>query len=78
MILGGGIIRSGGKTKYIMMVDMIGTWLVGVPLGFLMAFVLKAPIPIVYFVLSLEECVRLSITLILFRGRKWMISLQGN
>ena len=27
MILGGGIIRSGGKTKYVMMIDMMGTWL---------------------------------------------------
>ncbi len=27
MILGGGIIRSGGKTSYIMCIDFIGTWL---------------------------------------------------
>ena len=26
MILGGGVIRSGGKTKYVMMIDMIGTF----------------------------------------------------
>ena len=35
MILGGGIIRSGGRTKYIMMIDMLGTWLIGVPLALL-------------------------------------------
>ncbi len=35
MILGGGIIRSGGKTKYVMMIDMMGTWLIGVPLALL-------------------------------------------
>lgn len=34
MILGGGIIRSGGKTKYIMWIDLLGTWALGVPLGF--------------------------------------------
>ena len=27
MILGGGIIRSGGNTKIIMVIDIIGTWL---------------------------------------------------
>lgn len=72
MILGGGIIRSGGKTKYIMCVDFIGTWLFGVPLGLLAAFVCKLPIPLVYFILSLEEVVRLMITLVLFRKRVWM------
>ena len=38
MILGGGIIRSGGRTKYVMYIDIIGTWIFGVPLGFLAAF----------------------------------------
>ena len=33
MILGGGIIRSGGRTKYVMFIDMTGTWCFGVPLG---------------------------------------------
>ena len=29
MILGGGIIRSGGRTKYVMFIDMVGTWCFG-------------------------------------------------
>ena len=75
MIVGGGIIRSGGKTKYVMMIDMIGTWVFGVPLGWLAAFVLKLPIPYVYFILSLEECIRFAISVEVLRKRKWMQSL---
>lgn len=75
MIVGGGIIRSGGKTKYVMMIDMIGTWVFGVPLGWLAAFVLKLPIPYVYFILSLEECIRFAISVAVLRKRKWMQSL---
>lgn len=75
MILGGGIIRSGGKTKYIMWVDMIGTWIFGVPLGLLSAFVWKLDIAYVYFILSLEECVRLGISFVLFKKRTWMESI---
>lgn len=75
MILGGGIIRSGGKTKYVMCIDFIGTWLFGVPLGLLAAFVWKLPIPWVYFILSLEEVVRLVISLVLFRKKVWMEQL---
>lgn len=72
MILGGGIIRSGGMTRYVMWIDMIGTWAFGVPLGFLAAFVWKMPIYQVYFILSLEEVFRLFISLAVFRKKSWM------
>lgn len=75
MILGSGILRSGGKTNYVMYIDFIGTWLFGVPLGLLAAFVLKLPIAGVYLMLSLEECVRLVISLVLFRKKVWMSQL---
>lgn len=75
MILGGGIIRSGGKTKYVMCIDFIGTWIFGVPLGLLAAFVWKLSIPYVYFILSLEEIVRLVISFVLFRKKSWMEQL---
>ncbi len=72
MILGGGIIRSGGMTRYVMWIDMIGTWVFGVPLGFLAAFVWNLPIPQVYFILSLEEVVRFLISIAVFRKKNWM------
>lgn len=76
MILGGGIIRSGGRTKYAMAIDIIGTWGFGVPLGLLSAFVLKLSIPYVYFILSLEECVRFAISMVVLRKKNWMQSLD--
>ena len=78
MILGGGIIRSGGRTKYVMFIDVVGTWCFGVPLGLLSAFVWKLSIPYVYFLLSLEECIRFGISLIVFRRRKWMNQLEAS
>lgn len=77
MILGGGIIRSGGKTNYVMLVDIIGTWGFGVPLGLVSAFVLRLSIPYVYFILSLEECIRLGMGLVIFRKKHWMQILQS-
>lgn len=75
MILGGGILRSGGRTRYVMYIDLLGTWLFGVPLGLLAAFGLGLPLPWVYFLLSLEEGVRLGISLALFRKGNWMQQL---
>lgn len=76
MILGGGIIRSGGRTKYIMMIDMLGTWAVGVPLALFTGLYLRLPIVWVYFIMSQEETVRLLISVWMFRGRKWMNTLE--
>ena len=78
MILGGGILRSGGRTKYVMFIDVIGTWCFGVPLGLLGAFVLKLPVAWVYFLLSLEECIRFVISMAVFRRKKWMHRLEAN
>lgn len=75
MILGGGIIRSGGKTKYVMIIDLIGTWGLGVPTGLITAFVFNLPIVTVYFLLSLEEVVRLLISIHIFRKKKWMMNI---
>lgn len=76
MIVGGGIIRSGGKTAYVMFIDLIGTWVFGVPLALLSAFVFRLTIPYVYFILSLEECIRFGISVIVLRRKKWMQSLE--
>lgn len=76
MILGGGIIRSGGRTTYIMAIDMAGTWLVGVPLGLITAFWLHLPIVWVYVILSQEELVRLLLSALVFRRRHWMASFS--
>lgn len=75
MILAGGVLRSGGDTKLVMFIDLIGTWLLGVPLGLLAAFALHLPIVYVYLLLSFEEVVRLMIAAVLFRRKKWMQSL---
>ena len=77
MIMSGGILRSGGKTEYVMVIDIVGTWCFGVPLGFLAAFGLQLCVAYVYFILSLEECVRFAMSVVVFRRRKWMQSLQA-
>lgn len=72
MIIAGGILRSGGNTKYTLYIDLIGTWCFGVPLGLIAAFVFHLPIYLVYFILSLEEIVRLVIGIYVFKSKRWM------
>lgn len=77
MILGGGVIRSGGRTGYVMVIDLVGTWLFGVPLGYLAAFRWGLSIGWTYYILSLEECVRLLLGLLVFRKKRWMRALAA-
>ena len=56
MIIGNGILRSGGKTKFTLFLDVLGTYGIGLPLGLLGALVFKFEITKVYALLSVEEC----------------------
>ena len=76
MILGGGIIRSGGNTKIIMIIDIVGTWCIGIPLCLVAAYVFNWGIVGVYTLLTTEEIFRLVVSLVIFRKRKWMISFS--
>ena len=78
MILGGGIHRSGGRTAYVMAIDLVGTWGFGVPAGLVTAFVFALPVSYVYFALSLEECLRFGISLAVFRRRRWIRRLSAH
>lgn len=71
----GGILQSGGRTDLVFRINLMGTWGVGVPLGLIAGFVWNLSIPYVYFILSLEECVRYIACLAVFRKRKWMRTL---
>ena len=76
MILGGGILRSGGNTRLIMAIDILGTWLVGIPLCLLAAYVLCWGVVGVYALLTTEEIFRLLVSLAVFKKKNWMVSLS--
>lgn len=74
----GGIIRSGGKTKYVMYLDLVGTWLIGVPSGYISAFYFNLSIEWVYLIIAFEELIRLILGIIIFKNKKWCHTLKGN
>ena len=54
-----GIFCAGGDSKFGFICDTITMWCVTVPLGFIFAFVLKLPVLVVYFMINLDEIVKL-------------------
>lgn len=76
MVVGNGILRSGGQTKFTFIVDMIGLWGIGVPLGFFAAFYLDLSVTWVYLLIAVEEFVRLALCLWRMNSRKWLQNLN--
>ena len=50
-ILSNGVIKSGGYTNRLLKIDSISIWCFAIPLGFIGAFVLNWPAPVLYLVL---------------------------
>ena len=66
-----GIFRSGGDAKYGFWVDTITLWGWMIPMGFLLAFVVKLPPLWVYFFLMLDEFFKMPACYIHYRSGKW-------
>ncbi|SCG82408.1 putative multidrug resistance protein norM Multidrug-efflux transporter [Proteiniborus sp. DW1] len=67
-----GIFRSGGDTRFSMFLEMGSVWLVGVPLSFLGALVLKIPVYWVVALVTLEEVVKAAIGIPRLLSNKWV------
>ncbi|MBF0580244.1 MATE family efflux transporter [Erysipelotrichaceae bacterium RD49] len=76
MVVGGGILRAGGRTTIVLIIDMIGTWGGGVPLALLGHYLFGDQIVWIYLLLSQEEVIRYILCLILFKQGKWISSLN--
>lgn len=70
-----GIFCAGGDSKFGFICDAITMWAVTVPLGFLTAFVLRLPVLAVYFVLTLDEIVKLPAVYKNYKKYAWVKDL---
>jgi putative MATE family efflux protein len=72
-----GVLRSGGDTRYALLVEMASIWLIGVPSALIGGFVLHWPVYYVYALVLSEEIVKLIIVVPRFLSRKWIHNLTG-
>lgn len=70
-----GIFCAGGDTKFGLICDMITMWLVITPIGLLAAFVLKVPVLWVYFLLNLDELVKIPAVYRHYKKYQWVKNL---
>lgn len=67
-----GVLRSGGDTKYGLIIDVGGMWCCSILLGAVAAFLFKASVPVVYVILMSDEVLKLPLSIGRFRSYKWI------
>jgi len=72
-----GILRSGGDTRYSLVLDGLVIWLVGVPFTAAGAFLLHLPVYFVYALTLTEEVTKFTLGVRRYFSRKWINDLTS-
>ena len=67
-----GTFRSGGDTRFGLIMDVATMWGCSILFGFLAAFVFHCGVPVVYIILMSDELIKVPITWIRYRSYKWL------
>lgn len=67
-----GIFRSGGDTRFGLILDVSTMWCCSILCGFLAAFVFKFSVPVVYVILMSDEIIKIPITAMRYKAYKWL------
>ena len=67
-----GVFRAGGDTRFGLLIDTTTMWCGSILFGALAAFVFKWSIPVVYMILMSDEIIKIPLTLLRFKSRKWL------
>lgn len=73
-----GIFCAGGDSKFGLFCDIITLWCIAVPLGLAAAFVFEWPVLLVYFIVNLDEMVKLPAVYKHYRKYAWLKDLTRN
>lgn len=67
-----GVLRGGGDAKFVLINDLIFMWLVAIPGGFFVAFVLELPVALVFLVIKCDEILKSLTSVYRVISGKWI------
>ena len=67
-----GVFRSGGDTRFGLLLDVTTMWCCSILFGALAAFVFGCGVPVVYVILMSDELIKVPITALRYRSYKWL------
>lgn len=75
MAAGGGIIRGGGNSTFVVKMDLISIWMIVIPLSLIMAFVVKASPVVVVACLNADQIFKCVPVFLKIKRGRWMKKL---
>ena len=67
-----GIFRASGDTRIGVLFDVLGVWVIAIPITLLTVFVWKLPLPLCYFIMLIsEDLLKAVLCIFRFRSGKW-------
>ncbi len=72
-----GVLRSGGDTRFCLILDSGSVWLIGVPMSFLGALVLGLPIHLVFAMTLTEDLVKFFVSWWRYKKKRWLKNLAA-
>ena len=73
-----GIFCAGGDTKFGLKCDAVTMWVVLIPAEMLAAFVFKLPVMAVYFIISMDEVIKVPAVYAHYKKYRWVRNLTEN
>ena len=70
-----GVFCAGGDTKFGLKCDAVTMWVILIPIGMIAAFVLKLPIMVAYFIISMDEIIKLPAVYRHYKKHNWVRNL---
>ena len=70
-----GVFCAGGDTKFVLKCDAVTMLVILIPIGMITAFVLKLPIMVVYFIISMDEIIKLPAVYRHYKKYNWVRNL---
>lgn len=70
-----GVFCAGGDTKFGLKCDAVTMWVILIPIGMITAFVLKLPIMVVYFIISMDKIIKLPAVYRHYKKYNWVRNL---
>lgn len=70
-----GVFCAGGDTKFGLKCDAVTMWVILIPIGMIAAFVLKLPVMVVYFIISMDEIIKLPAVYRYYKKYNWVRNL---
>jgi putative MATE family efflux protein len=72
LIIFNGVLKAGGDNVFSLMLNTSSTWILGLPITFLFAFVLNLSVEVIFLISTVEEILKAILVTHRYKSKKWM------